>query len=277
MGGASGLGGYWGRWWPVRAGGYCGGKEGERRCACCCCLGSGECRRLCNKWMGRSTVCPCRRPAPPLQQPSLHRVPPVRRAYPTALGSWEALGSGGGRAAGAAAAAVAGSGYMPALGFRPAPEERCPGVLSSGVDLVGWARATGIQRIVMSGDSTIRQLFQRAITLSRGQPVTVGGRAGGCSGSSWGAAGGLALGLCIDSLGSAAGRQIVPYTELCKPRLPPCPPTHLVPRLPQMDATGQRFAHYEICQQVGPRGGRHRSVLGWAGLGRLGRAGPGGG
>lgn len=61
-------------------------------------------------------------------------------------------------------------GWQPSAAFRP---DGCPTAVTGAAGLVGWAQATGMRRIVMVGDSTMRQLFQRVATLARAQPVTV--------------------------------------------------------------------------------------------------------
>lgn len=46
-------------------------------------------------------------------------------------------------------------GWQPSAAFRP---DGCPTAVTGAAGLVGWAQATGVRRIVMVGDSTIRQV-----------------------------------------------------------------------------------------------------------------------
>lgn len=72
-----------------------------------------------------------------------------RRIYPTAPGTWEPSEPDPSR-----------PGAQPATVFQPAAEDGCPAAaaVSSAPDLIAWARSTGIRRLVMSGDSTMRQV-----------------------------------------------------------------------------------------------------------------------
>ncbi|PSC72103.1 hypothetical protein C2E20_4505 [Micractinium conductrix] len=104
---------------------------------------------------GRSMLLP---PVMPRRQPKLH-------VHPSTPGSWGPPTT---------AAAAAAGGWQPGTVFRPANTSSCPGPAVTGAaGLVGWARATGFRRLVMCGDSTMRQFYQRVVTLARAEQVTV--------------------------------------------------------------------------------------------------------
>ena len=89
---------------------------------------------------GRSMLLP---PVMPRRQPKLH-------VHPSTPGSWGPPTT---------AAAAAAGGWQPGTVFRPANTSSCPGPAVTGAaGLVGWARATGFRRLVMCGDSTMRQV-----------------------------------------------------------------------------------------------------------------------
>ena len=98
---------------------------------------------------GRSALPPPQQPArqQQRQQEQQQQQQQMPRVHPSGAGSWLPP-----------SAAAASPGWRPSVAFRaPPPSITCPPEVIGAAGLVGWAQATGIRRIVMSGDSTMRQ------------------------------------------------------------------------------------------------------------------------
>ena len=100
---------------------------------------------------GRSALPPPQQPARQQQrqqeQQQQQQQQQMPRVHPSGAGSWLPP-----------SAAAASPGWRPSVAFRaPPPSITCPPEVIGAAGLVGWAQATGIRRIVMSGDSTMRQ------------------------------------------------------------------------------------------------------------------------